>query len=52
MAELSDILVFLFLHRSNVTSVIRTNSLIGTDFVIIRTPLFGLARGCIVVRFA
>ena len=32
------------LHRINVTSLIRTNSLIGTDFFGIGTPLFGLAR--------
>ena len=41
---LSHILVLLNLHRNYVTSLIRTNSLIGTDFFKIWTPLFGLAR--------
>ena len=41
---LSHILVLLSPHINNVTSLIRTNSLIGTDFFKIWTPLFGLAR--------
>ena len=41
---LSQILLSLILYRINVTSLIRTNSVISTNFFELGTPLFGLAR--------